>query len=252
MKIEISWRNLVVAWVTGLLAAPCGADDFRIDTMVFADQGQDAICRTVTLFTDDRIYDRLSGDREEVTVIDMPNSQIAILDLGRSVRGQLSFDAIQAFVRDANTAARSSPTFVSFAATPRFDTVDDQNGSLLLLRGASLSYRVETRRAPNDHVIRQLKDFADWSARLNTMRPGLPPGARLELNQKLFQRKRIPTTVTCELEIDATHRRTLSARHEYSWQLSAEDRNQISRYEKFLHEFPTVNPHVILTAAANK
>ncbi len=241
---------LLVTLRIGLCAVCACADEFRVDTMVFADERPDAICQTVTLFTDNRIYDRLSDERVEVTMIDLADAKITILDLGKQIRSELSFDAINTFVRDANAAARSSPAFVSFAARPRFETVDELNGTLLVLRGANLSYRVDTRRAPNDKVAQQLKDFTDWSARLNTMRPGLPPGARLELNRRLFERKRIPNSVTCDIVLDVTDRRTFTSRHEYSWQLSTEDQAQIACYDRFSRDYAHVDLPTFLASPA--
>ena len=227
------------------------ADEFRIDTMVFADESPDAICKTVTLVTDNLIYDHLTDDRDEVTIVDPARRMLILLDLSRQLRCELSFEEVAQFVREATSAAQSSPEFVRFAAQPRFDTHDDHNGTVLQLTGTSLNYRVETHRAPNDRVLQQLKDFMDWSARMNTLRPGLPPAARLELNQKLRQRKRIPTVVSCTIILGPTERKQLTSRHEYSWQLAPSDRAQLARYDRFIHEFRQVDPQTILFPAGS-
>ncbi len=239
-----AWAALILC--LSLLSLPAPADEFRIDTMVFADGSQDAICKTATLITENRIYDHLTDDRDEVTVIDLEERKFVLLDIGEKRRSELSFEAVANFVRDATKAAQSSLAYVSFAANPRFETSDDHNGTVLRLIGSDLSYRVETHRAPNDRVVGQLKDFTDWSARLNTLRPGLPPAARLELNQKLAQRKRVPIVVVCEIDLGSTNKKSLTSRHEYSWQLAPSDRTAIAQYEQFIKEFRLIDPQSIL------
>jgi hypothetical protein len=88
-----------------------------------------------------------------------------------------------------------------------------------------------TKPEPNS-AVQSYRDFADWSARLNGIRPpgNLPPFARMDLNKALAAQGMLPKNI--ERTITTRHltgRRTETVRshHLFNWALSTRDRGLI-------------------------
>jgi hypothetical protein len=232
-----------------VLDVPAVAEEFRIDSMVFRDGHQDAICRNTTLLIGDKSYDQLHAAQPEVTIVDVSASQVTILDPSRQRRTQLGFDELANFVHTASARAANSRAYVRFAAQPEFKTSFAAEKRLLELTGDQMRYRVETMAAPSSAAAAQFRTFADWTARLNTVRPGLPPAARLALNQQLFAHRHLPTVISRAVMIEPDSYQRLTSRHAYTWTLSAEDRQAAARFDDWVNRFERVDLHTMLNPA---
>jgi hypothetical protein len=236
---------LAMAWATW-----AAGDEFRVDSMVFREGDSDAICQNVTLFVGDRVYDELHGSSPEITIVDVSKAIMIVLDPTNRRRTELSFPEIANFVATTNESARSSRSFVRFAANPDFERTYDDATGLLELIGTDLKYRASTIAATPE-ASAQFRVFADWSARLNTLRPGLPPNARLALNAALASKQRLPSEIRRVILLPDGENRELSSRHDFTWQLAAEDRQRIARFEAWAIGFSPVDLKTLWDLMAN-
>jgi NAD-dependent SIR2 family protein deacetylase len=76
---------IVVVTLAGM-AAPLAADDFRIETKVYA--GKDKVSHNTTLFEAGYVYDYLS-DPERVAVFDQHHGRFIVLDPVRKVKSEV-------------------------------------------------------------------------------------------------------------------------------------------------------------------
>ena len=97
-------------------------------------------------------------------------------------------------------------------------------------------------------VVAAFRYFADQFARLNALRPGnLPPGARLELNKALAERKLLPLEIARTippanpLVNPLAKKLVVRSRHLPNWSLSGEDRKKIDRAGTYLAQFSSVS-----------
>src|SRR6266700_184172 len=79
---------LAAGWSTGGIP-PAVADDFRVESKVYAGKDDAPSGESLTLFAGDRAYDFLSSP-QEITVFDFSRDEIALLDPVRKVRTELT------------------------------------------------------------------------------------------------------------------------------------------------------------------
>ena len=97
----------------------------------------------------------------------------------------------------------------------------------------------------HDGAERRYCEFADWSARLNGLRPGnLPPFPRMELNKALAEPQMLPEEI--ERTVSTTHltgRRTetIRSRHLFNWSLSKPDHERIEEVGNYLTQYTPAN-----------
>ena len=115
----------------------------------------------------------------------------------------------------------------------------------MTLGSETLTYRVQGSQPKVAQAVSGYQQFADWYARLNSLRPGsLPPFARLELNKAVAEQGWIPEEV--ELTVAPAQRLlgralVLRSRHLANWRLSNTDRKRIETAGKQLAEFQSVS-----------
>ncbi len=209
--------------------------EFRCDTEIFVGSEKKPVQESLTIFAESTIYDFVLTKPEEITVYDLAHGRISLLDKSRKVRTTIATDDMLRFTAAYKTAKPDSELF-AFCVHPVFEQqeVDER----LVLKGKPLTYRVIPTKPQVAGAEKRYREFADWSARLNAMRPGnLPPFARMELNQSLATLGQLPEEV--ERTISTTHltgRRTevIKSRHLFNWQLSAQDRQKIEAAGDYL------------------
>ena len=229
--------------VLGLPAASVWAEDFRILTRVYAGEAKtddpadaEPVAETLTIFADGVAYDFLtSGKREEITIFDPKQQRIVLLDPHRRLQTVLSFDQILSFVaqvklrlEETGREAFANPTFE--VQTPEPAGASDQR---LILSSPTITYEVEGESTPARELVDQYYAFADWYARLNTMRPGnAPPFARLRVNAELAERQWIPRRVLRRVVFDGMLRKrtqVMRSIHQTTRLVSQSDRKRIER-----------------------
>ena len=240
-SLEILWSTFA-AVVMGVAVTSSTAADFRMDSRVFEEGQPEAKVRVITRFLEQRIYDeQMGGGTHECCVLDLDASQCTLLDLNRQVFTELSFQQIANFSALATRQARDSVPFVQFAAAPVFDRKLDPDSGTIVLSGDWMRYQASTKPAPTRRHAETYRAFADWSARLNTMRHGLPPAARLRLNEQMFVAERLPERVEKTVRLKKGKSMLLFSEHEYRWEVHPDDRSRAREIDALIQEFRRVN-----------
>jgi hypothetical protein len=217
------------------------SDEFRCDTEVFVGTAKEPVQETLTIFTDGLVYDFLLTKPEEVTLYDLGRQQIILLNREQKIRTTLSTDDVLRFTAAYKTGKMESELF-NFCANPTFqETLTD---GVVTLSSKQVTYRCKTTSPEHSGADRKYREFADWSARLNSMRPGnLPPFARLEVNKALAAHTVVPEEIERTIStVHLTGRRNevMRSRHLFNWSLSANDRKRIEEVGDQLSTFTSV------------
>ena len=161
------------------------AEDFRIESRVFAGKDAKPVSENTTLFHVGIVYDYIPGKESPFSTDPEP---ICALDRQRKVKAEVTVAQLQTFCdRLQHMAAEDSNPFVRFVAEPHFDAAMGAEASELVLSSPQMTYRLKTTKAESPEASQQYREFSDWYARLNVMmNPGsTPPFPRLAVNDEL-------------------------------------------------------------------
>jgi len=239
-------RTLLVCAVAVLMTSTlCAENQFRCDTEVFAGKDTKPVQQTLTMFDGKVVYDFMLGKPEkpeEITVFDLGRGQITLLDPARKLKTTILRDDMLEWTATYKTVKAESELFI-FCTQPTFK--EKFTDDTLTLSSKQFSYEavgVKPEQSGSEVLYRQ---FADWSARLNGMRPGnLPPFPRLQLNESLAAKGLLPRTIKRTISTaHLTGRRseTVRSEHLFNPQLSAGDKKQIEEVGDRLIEFKAVS-----------
>jgi hypothetical protein len=226
-------RWFLWAWgVFCLTAVAVRADDFRVESIVFANKQKEPISRSTTLFHAGVVYDYL-GEPPRVAVLDQAHGRFILLDETRQEKAELKLDEIATAAASLRSMAEKSPnSFLKFVANPKF-SIESQENDEIVFRSPTLIYRTKCVQATPDAAAKS-REFLDWTARLNAiMTPAAPPPfARLAINEELANRNLVAESV--ELDIPkqmALGGRGLNLRSEHvlTWRLLETDQDRIAK-----------------------
>lgn len=248
-------RSIVVCLLTALLllASTAAAQTFRMETDVHEGNAKARVCRVLTVFTDGLAYDFLTlennggnGNITETTVFDIPNGRVVMLSPDRRMKTVVSLDELLKTTTDLKVNIKESDRLFHFAAHPKFDVKFSAEAKELALRSDIMTYVVKCAKEETPGAARTYQEFADWSARLNSLRPGknLPPFARMELDRELAQRNLMPAEIARTIVIAGTLRNRkeeVLTRHHINWILSSKDHDRIQRVAQQIGDFKTVS-----------
>jgi hypothetical protein len=211
----IAWLPMAAGLLIPSLVA---ADDFRIESKIYAGKETEPSSENLTLFRGGQVYDFLSKPNE-TTIFSMPRGRVILLDPARKVRAEIKADRLLAFTEELKIwAAKQNDPFLKFAADPRFDESRDPAGDLV---------------------------FADSYARLNALtNPGsVAPLPRLAINAVLFKTQSIPE----HLQMTMPSRQRLGgkatsmrSKHSIAWRLLESDLQRINEADDQLAMFTLV------------
>jgi hypothetical protein len=230
----------IAAW-----AQPSSADDFRVESKVFATDSDKPTSESLTLFLDDRAFDFLASPRETI-VFDFLTDRIALLDASRKVRTELAAAKLNSFTDQLRTrAARQTDALLRFAADPHLEESSD-DGGWTRFSGKLLTYRVQAAKASDPEMAKLYRKFSDASARLNAMLQAgaMPPFARLSVNEALARDGKLPEQVELILAGDAKSGgkpTILRSEHHFSTQLTAADRKRIDEANEAMKAFKQIS-----------
>ena len=220
------------------------ADDFRIDSRVFAGKEPKPVSENTTLFHVGIVYDYIP--EKSTAVFDKPRGRFVLLDRQRKVKAEVTVAQLQTFCdRLQHLAAEDSNPFVRFVAEPHFDAAMGAEASELVLSSPQMTYRLKTTKAASPEASEQYREFSDWYARLNVMmNPGsTPPFPRLAVNDELCQRGLLAEQVQLTVpQQSALHRHTVELRseHHIAWRLLQSDLDQINETTNELTSFKSI------------
>jgi hypothetical protein len=249
-------ERTVLGIVASLCLAACGSlaagQEFRIDTEVFVGEEKEPLAETLTLFSNGFVYDFSLDKGEELTVFDARRGKFTVLDPARQVKTVIATQDVLDWCLALSTHAVKSkdPTF-AFAAQPTFDVHEssvEENGQTLTevtLSGNQIDYSAKGKKPEVAEAVAVFHDFANWYARLNALLPpgGLPPEARLKLNQELASRGLLPSEIKLTITPASRFKSKLELRshHLVNWTLSGSDRKRLERAGDYLQTFQTVS-----------
>jgi len=114
----------------------------------------------------------------------------------------------------------------------------------LRLSGKPLSYTALGLKAANPDAAKGYRYFADWCARLNSLRGNsLPASARLVLNKEMAERGLLPFEIVRTIPPANPLGKKLEhkSEHRFNWALSGEDRKRIERAGDLMATFQTAS-----------
>jgi hypothetical protein len=239
---------LALAISSLLLTHAFAADDeFRCDSEIFMGEEKKPVQETITIFTGKLAYDFLLTAPEEITVYDFGRGQFTLIDKNRKVKTTIASDDLLRFTAAYKTIKPDTELF-SFCTQPSFD--EEFSEKKLRLHSKTLTYQVECIKPEHTGADKRYRDFADWSARLNAMRPGnLPPFPRMEMNKSLAARNMLPSKIERTIStfhLTGTRTEVVRSHHLFNWQLSLSDRRRIDQVGDYLTQFEAVSPEVYL------
>jgi hypothetical protein len=227
-----------------LITAHAAADDFRIESKIYAGKETEPSSENLTLFRGGQVYDFLSKPNE-TTIFSMPRGRVILLDPTHKVRTEIKADRLLAFTEELKIwAAKQNDPFLKFAADPRFEESRDPAGDLVF-NSPYINYRISVTKANTDAIAQQYLEFADSYARLNALtNPGsVAPLPRLAINAALFKTQSIPEHL--QMTMPSRQRlggkaTTMRSEHSIAWRLLESDLQRINEVDDQLATFTSV------------
>ncbi|HTU27209.1 MAG TPA: hypothetical protein VMF30_17510, partial [Pirellulales bacterium] len=103
-----------------LMATNGRAEDFRIESRVFAGKEPKPVSENTTLFHIGIVYDFIPD--KSIAVFDKPRGRFLLLDRQRKIKAEVTVEQLQTFCdRLQKMAAADNNAFVRFVAEPLFD-----------------------------------------------------------------------------------------------------------------------------------
>jgi hypothetical protein len=243
MKIP-QFLSCIVLVAGTQMAVTTLALDFRVETDVFIGTEKDPAVENLTLFSNGQVYDFLLSGSREITIYDPARGQFKLLDTERKYRSKISTQQLLEKVEALETAlAKGDDAFLRAVIKPKFETKIEEfeeNGETrvrITMTSKEISYKVIGQRPKHVEAVHAYRQFGDFFARFNFVRPGgLPPGSRLALDQALAERGLVPIEIERTV-VSPGRKLEVRTRHLVNWILSKQDQQRITTAGNYLAEF---------------
>lgn len=244
-----SWRKLTALALTFVLSPICTGQlpgqDFRVDTDVYLGDDKETFSEHLTLFRGSVVYDFEVKGSEEITILDLQkkDGEIVLLDVKRRKRADLTTKELLDF--SARIKAIGINNHAEDLVAPNFEVTFDETLSSLELVSRKITYRVIGIKPTDPSIATRYREFTDWYARLNSMRPPNPPHfGRLELNSELANRGLLPQDIERTILLGRLFSKPQKARshHVVGTSISGTDRRRIDEAGGYLVSFDKVSP----------
>lgn len=234
---------LIVPTVTFLprhlpLNAVCHAADatttqdvaFRVATDIFIGDAKAPAQQSLTLFTGGVAYDISFNDPNQITMVDPARHRIVLLDKQRKIQTVIDLQQLNDFIAAARKQAEASELSAYLQGASQVDVSD----SVVTVGDSSLLYTSTLQQPREDSMATHYAQVADALALLNG-RSGIPPFARLKLNEVVAAQKALPKEITRK-----TGAEVVRCKLHTNWRLSKDDEQKISEIGNMLVSFPSV------------
>ncbi|WP_425617209.1 hypothetical protein NA78x_000882 [Anatilimnocola sp. NA78] len=217
-------------------------EDFRIDTELFIGSAKEPFSENLTIFNEGEIYDFLLTNSEEITVFEPRQGKLTLLDVKRQLKATMDTkELLEAALSLQAKALEETDAVFRAAAKPEFIVKHEafkENGNKftrLKLEAKVIQYTAVGEKPRHPDAARDFRYFADWYARLNSVRGNLPAGARLELNAAIFDQGLLPLRIERVVQSDKFHRKAeVHSKHLIVWRLSGEDQKRIEQAQTYM------------------
>lgn len=239
-----AWQQLaaLALALTWAWAGNLTAQDFRVDTDVFLADDEETFSEHLTLFYGNVVYDFRVKGPEEITILNFQDGTISLLDVKRRQRADLTTAELLDFsakIKDIGTNNQAEDL-----VAPKFQVMFDEEQKSLELVSRKITYRATGIEPSTASVATRYREFTDWYARLNSMRPPNPPHfGRLELNRQLADRGLLPQDIERTVNLGGLFRKPQKARshHVVGTVISGTDRRRIDEAGGYLSDFAKVS-----------
>lgn len=236
-------RLLVVSFLAMTFGMVASAEEFRIETRVFAGDASEPASESVTLFQEDVVYDFLEGS-SQVAIFRRPQGdapgRFILLDREREIRTEITTDRIATVMTKLRKwASQQDDAYLKFAADPKFNENFNETTGELVLESPVQSYRLTTSPIEKSSAQTQLQDFLNWYTQLNALiHGGPPPFPRLAVNAALARHASVPLEVQLTTSGD---KQNLRSEHLIAWRISKQDRERIDQAVNDMADFEQVS-----------
>lgn len=238
---EAAAKSLAV-FLIAVFGTSLNAQDFRVDTDVHLGDAGETFSEHLTLFHGAVVYDFTVKGHQEITILNSTDGKITLLDVVRRKRADLTTAELLDF--GAKIKAIGKDNHAEDLVSPKFEVDFDEPSGELVLKSSKITYRA-TGIVPSEATVAQrYRDFTDWYARLNSMRPPNPPHfGRLELNRELAARNLMPTEIERTVSLGRLFEKPQRARskHVIGMTISGTDRRRIDEAGGYLVGFTKVS-----------
>ncbi len=200
--------KLVVACAIALCCAIATAQDFKIETMIYAGDDKEPVSQNVTLFQGNLVFD-LKLDQAtpphvlETRIYDSRLRAVSLLDLNRKVQVELTDHRLLQLVESLRKEVAENSE-LAFLVNEAFTETTDVTGNTVELSSSTFKYKISGQRPPNASYLTSYTDFLDTFTRLSASHPGgFPPFARLRLNEAIKKVGWLPSKVDLVMQPNA-------------------------------------------------
>ena len=209
VRLVLSWFLLAVCGPSAVQAAE--ERGFRVESEVFANNAEEPIARSLTLFRDGIAWDFLEpaaakGGSEaagEIVLHDPARERVVLVDPARNLKIHIDSIRLERLsVSLASWARKSDDRLVRWAGGPDFGEGMTESDDRIELVGPRVRYAIEFAAPPTAEAVGLYRRFADTAILLKALvRPGgLPPFPRLAINRRVAAAGGIPTEVSLEID----------------------------------------------------
>lgn len=226
------WGVWLALWST------VAATDFVVETTIVTEGQRAPSARFTTIFLEEQVYDTVQEQPDRATVIDFNQETVWLLDGQAESKQKLTFDTLVYLEAEASRRALQMSPLVQFAAAPEFAgrTWDPRTRTVRLTHEV-LGYEAELDTDVSPDIAARYRAFADWSARLQTLSPGLPPHARLELNREIAIREAVPLKIRSRRQISTGQFETVESQHVFRRELTPADASLLETCQQWFQDF---------------
>jgi len=144
------------------------------------------------------VYDFDEQNDASVTVFDTNRNRIVVLDRGMKTRATVDVDQLTQMATQLRLEAKTPEQKERYGIEAAVEKVANET---YRIRFGGVEYSIETKAAPSESMALQFGRFADLASRLNMARGfGLPPFARIRLNQSIAADARIPLDMRLQIQ----------------------------------------------------
>ena len=226
----------------GTMDAHAMASEFCVETEIRQASGTDqkVVGSNITLFTEQKVYDFTISPTNEVFICDLNEQMLVVMDRQHRVRCELPSKWLLKLNTTLNSyASKSKNPQKRFLSNPKFERKFDAQLQQLTLTHRHLGYVLKGQQPHDVAMAQRYGEFADWSARLNAIRSGLPANPRLTANRELANLALVPKRVT---KLTGENAPQLYSTHQYRWNLTEADRERIKSADQHHGEFRPISP----------
>lgn len=239
---------LMIAMLVMCTSQSSTAQEFKIETAIYAGDAKTPVAQNVTLFqagliVDLKIDSATPPNVIETKIYDSKQKVVVLLDHDRNVRLEISNNRLLQMVEGLRRDI-SQKKHLQFLVNEAFTETHEVNLSQIRLNSPTIRYRVEGQRPTDASRLKIHGEFLDVFTWLKASDPnGFPPFARMKLNESIKKMGWIPSTVEVEMESNALVTRGIKMKstHVLIDGLSKEDTEKVTVAKNQWLGYPAVN-----------